>query len=334
MTMKRDLAWHARLSVAPMMDWTDRHCRYLHRMLSRHTLLYTEMVTVSAILHGNAEQLLGFNPAEHPVALQIGGAVPEDLAKATAIGCDFGYDEVNLNVGCPSDRVQSGRFGACLMQDPGLLADCARAMTEQSAGRTQITMKCRIGVDDQVPEAVLPDLIEKVAAQGIERITIHARMAWLQGLSPRENRNIPPLDYPLVHAMKTRFPAVRIILNGGVQTLDEVLCHLGTGIDGVMLGRAAYHTPVATLGSADRRVFGDGQDCSADQAVLRMLPYIDAQLSKGVRLNRITRPMLGLFAGCPGARRWRQVLSQEGHKPGAGPEVLERALSAVLPAAA
>ncbi|MEM7439020.1 MAG: tRNA dihydrouridine(20/20a) synthase DusA [Pseudomonadota bacterium] len=322
------------LSVAPMMDWTDRHCRYLHRQLTRHALLYTEMVTAPAILHGDAEHLLAFDVNEHPVALQIGGSVPEELSRATAIGCAFGYDEVNLNVGCPSDRVQSGRFGACLMAEPGLVADCASAMIEGAKGQAEITVKCRIGVDDQVPQDVLPDFIAQVSARGVRHFAIHARMAWLQGLSPKENREVPPLNYPIVYAMKEAFPELSISINGGIQSLDQAMAHLEAGLDGVMIGRAAYHMPADVLGSADRRVFGDGADRTAEDAVAAMLPYIEGQLTKGARLNQITRHMLGLFAGRPGARRWRQVLSQEAHKPGAGPEVVEQALSAIHLAAA
>lgn len=324
-----------KLSVAPMMDWTDRHCRYLHRLLSRQTLLYTEMVTAPAILHGDAKHLLRFDKAEHPVALQLGGSVPDELRRAAIIGCDFGYDELNLNIGCPSNRVQSGRFGACLMEEPDLVADCVSAMLDGAQGRAEVTVKCRIGVDDQVPEDVLPDFIDRVRARGVQRFAIHARMAWLQGLSPKENREVPPLNYPLVHAMKAEFPDLHISINGGIETLDQAAEHLAAGIDGVMIGRAAYHNPAAILGAADRQIFdGCGADVTAEDAVLGMLPYIERQLADGARLNQITRHMLGLFLGRPGARRWRQVLSQEAHRPGAGPELVEHALTAILPAAA
>lgn len=323
----------ARLSVAPMMDWTDRHCRYLHRCLSRHVLLFTEMVTAPAILHGDREHLLAYDPSEHPVALQLGGSNPDELRKAARIGVDFGYDEINLNVGCPSDRVQSGRFGACLMREPDLVADCVTAMIE-GAGDVRVTVKCRIGVDEQDPQQVLPAFIETVSARGVTAFTVHARKAWLDGLSPKENRDIPPLDYPLVYAMKAAFPDLEIAINGGVGSLAEAQDHLAQGVDGVMIGRAAYHYPAAVLGPADVEIFGDTRGTSAEEAVERMLPYIERELTRGARLNQITRHMLGLFTGRPGARRWRQVLSQEAHKPGAGPDVVERALAAVQPEAA
>ena len=315
-----------RLSVAPMMDWTDRHCRYLHRLLSRHTLLYTEMVTAPAVIHGDVERLLGFDPAEHPVALQLGGSDPQQLAEATRVGCDFGYGEINLNVGCPSDRVQSGRFGACLMKEPDLVADCVQAMIEASTG-AKITVKCRIGVDDQTPSEILPEFLDTVAARRINSFTIHARMAWLDGLSPKENRDIPPLDYELVHRMKADFPELEIILNGGIADLETALDHINRGLDGAMIGRAAYHTPTDILATADRRVFGEGGDTTAEDAVVGMLPYIEDHLARGGRLNQITRHMLGLFAGRAGARQWRRTLSEQAHKPGAGPEVVEQALS-------
>ncbi|GGA08245.1 tRNA dihydrouridine(20/20a) synthase DusA [Neptunicoccus cionae] len=322
-----------RLSVAPMMDWTDRHCRYLHRLLSRHTLLYTEMVTAPAVIHGDVDRLLGFDPAEHPVALQLGGSDPVQLAKATRTGCEFGYGEVNLNVGCPSDRVQSGRFGACLMKEPALVADCVQAMIEASTG-AKITVKCRIGVDDQIPADILPEFLDTVAARGINSFTIHARMAWLDGLSPKENRDIPPLDYELVHRMKAEFPELEIILNGGIADLDTAIEHIERGLDGAMIGRAAYHTPTDILATADRRVFGEGSDTTAEQAVAGMLPYIEDHLAKGGRLNQITRHMLGLFTGRAGARQWRRTLSEQAHKPGAGPEVVEQALTHLTQTAA
>ena len=320
--------FHRTLSVAPMMDWTDRHCRYLHRLVSRRVLLYTEMITAPAVINGDRDRLLGFHPAEHPIALQLGGSDPGELAQATRIGCDFGYGEVNLNVGCPSERVQSGRFGACLMREPELVADCMQAMREASSG-AEVTLKCRIGVDDQKPPESLPKFIETVAARGIRSFTIHARMAWLDGLSPKENRDIPPLDYNLVHQMKSRYPGLEIIVNGGLNTLDGALEHLKTGLDGAMIGRAAYHDPIGVLGAADRRAFGVGGDCDAQRAVAEMLPYIEAHLAAGGRLNQITRHMLGLFTGRPGARHWRRILSQEAHEPGAGCAVVEQALVAV-----
>lgn len=331
--IKSDTYNHSRLSVAPMMDWTDRHCRYLHRLMSRHTLLYTEMVTAPAIVHGDVERLLAFDPAEHPVALQLGGSDPDQLAQATQVGCDFGYGEVNLNVGCPSDRVQSGRFGACLMLEPALVADCVQAMQEASTG-AKITVKCRIGVDDQIPADILPEFLETVSSRGVCSFTIHARMAWLDGLSPKENRDIPPLDYELVHRMKADFPQLEIILNGGIADLETALEHINRGLDGAMIGRAAYHTPTDILCSADRRVFGQGADSSAEDAVAQMLPYIENHVSKGGRLNQITRHMLGLFSGRAGARQWRRTLSEQAHKAGSGPEVVEQALSHLIEVAA
>ena len=324
-------AW--RLSVAPMMDWTDRHCRYFHRLMSAHALLYTEMVTAPAVIHGDRDRLLGYSPEEHPVAVQLGGSDPAQLAEATRIAADYGYDEINLNVGCPSDRVQSGSFGAVLMERPGLVADCVAAMI--AASPVEVTVKCRIGVDEQDPEQVLPEFLRIVSDAGVTRFTIHARKAWLQGLSPKENRDIPPLDYPLVHRMKAVFPGLDLSINGGVTTLDEAEAHLAAGMDGVMIGRAAYHTPADVLLEADRRIFGEtGPAPTAHQVAESMLPYIEAHIAGGGRLNQITRHMLGLFAGRPGARHWKRILSEEAHKDGAGPEVVERALSAVLQFAA
>ncbi len=317
-----------RLSVAPMMEWTDRHCRYLHRQLSRHTLLYTEMVTAAALVHGDAEHLLAYHPDEHPLALQLGGSDPALLARAVQIASGFGFDEINLNVGCPSDRVQSGAFGAVLMKTPSLVADCVAAMIEAS-GDMEITVKCRIGVDDQNPHEILPPFLETIHAAGVESVTIHARKAWLQGLSPKDNREVPPLDHELVVAMKREFPDLEIIINGGITSLTQVEGFLASGLDGAMIGRAAYHDPVAVLGQADRRIFGRGGDRTGEQAVQAMLPYIEAHLAAGGRLNQITRHMLGLFAGRPGARRWRRILSEGAHKPGAGPELVEQALGAI-----
>jgi tRNA-dihydrouridine synthase A len=323
-----------RLSVAPMMDWTDRHCRVLHRHLSRRALLYTEMVTAPAVIHGDRDRLLGHDPVEHPVALQLGGSDPAELAEAVRIACGYGYDEINLNVGCPSDRVQSGCFGAVLMERPGLVADCVAAMIAASDG-PEITVKCRIGVDDQDPQAVLPHFLETVSAAGVRHFAIHARKAWLQGLSPKENRDIPPLDYPLVIEMKHAFPHLEIAINGGITSLDQAEAFLAEGLDGVMIGRTAYHDPVAVLGGADRRIFGEtGPDRTAEDAVDAMLPYIAAHLAGGGRLNQITRHMLGLFAGRPGARAWRRILSENAHRDGAGVAVVEAALDAVLQRAA
>jgi tRNA-dihydrouridine synthase A len=308
-----------------MMDWTDRHCRYLHRLLSRQTLLYTEMVTSAALLHGDAERLLRFDASEHPVALQIGGSNPDDLAKATRMGCDFGYDEVNLNVGCPSDRVQSGTFGAVLMKSADLVADCVQAMSEASTG-AEITVKCRIGVDDQIPADILPDFIERVSARGIRSFAIHARMAWLEGLSPKENRDIPPLDYELVHQIKADFPHLEIILNGGLTTMSEVKSHIDRGLDGAMVGRVAYHNPMEILGQADAQLFGSDAGLSARDAVLGMIPYIDDHIAEDGRLNQITRHMLGLFTGQVGARIWRRFLSENAHLTGATSSVVLEAL--------
>lgn len=324
--VKSQIGVSSRLSVAPMMDWTDRHCRYFHRQFTRHALLYTEMVTTGAVLHGDRKRLLGYHDAEHPVALQLGGSDSTDLAEATRIGRDYGYDEVNLNVGCPSDRVQSGAFGAALMLNPALVAQCAASMIA-AAGTTPVTIKCRIGVDDQDPTVILPDFISRLCDAGIRAVSIHARKAWLKGLSPKENRDIPPLDYPLVHEMKARFPDLSISINGGITTLEATEGLLAAGLDGVMLGRAAYHTP-AMLGEVDRRIFGmPVADVEPEQAVRAMLPYIEAELARGERLNRITRHMLGAFQGRPGARAWRRTLSEGAHRSGAGPELVETALA-------
>jgi tRNA-dihydrouridine synthase A len=316
-----------------MMDWTDRHCRHLHRLMSGRALLYTEMVTASAVLHGDRDRLLGFEAAEHPVAVQLGGSDPADLAEAARIAASYGYDEINLNVGCPSDRVQSGCFGAVLMERPALVADCVAEMI--AASPVEVTVKCRIGVDDQAPEEVLPRFLETVSAAGVTRFAIHARKAWLQGLSPKENRDIPPLDYELVHEMKRVFPELHLSINGGIGSLAEVEAHLAAGMDGVMVGRAAYHTPSDILLTADREIFGDGTaPKTAEQVALEMLPYIEAHLSKGGRLNQITRHMLGMFAGRPGARGWKRTLSEEAHCDGAGPDVVLRALAEVTARAA
>jgi len=316
-----------RLSVAPMMDWTDRHCRAFHRVLTARTVLYTEMLTTGAVLHGDRERLMGFDPLEQPVALQLGGSEPGELARAARIGEALGYAEINLNVGCPSDRVQSGRFGACLMQEPALVAECMAAIA--AAVRVPATVKCRIGVDEQDPEESLFGLVERCARAGVRTFVVHARKAWLKGLSPRENREIPPLDYPIVHRLKRERPELEVILNGGVGSLDEAEAHLAQGVDGVMLGRAAYHDP-AILGQADRRLYGAaGADVAPEAAVRAYLPYVERQLAGGARLPAMTRHMLGLFHGRPGARAWRRILTVEAIRPGAGPEVIERALAAL-----
>ncbi|EEX10359.1 tRNA-dihydrouridine synthase A [Ruegeria lacuscaerulensis ITI-1157] len=319
----------ARLSVAPMMDWTDRHCRYLHRLLSSNALLYTEMVTAPALVRGGALHLLEFSPEEHPVALQLGGSDPEELAQAARLGAEAGYDEINLNCGCPSDRVQSGTFGAVLMKDPARVADCVAAT--RAAVRVEVTVKCRIGVDEQTPEEVLPDFLDKIRAAGCQRVTIHARKAWLQGLSPKENRDIPPLDYDLVHRMKAAFPDMHISINGGIASLAEARAHLEAGLDGVMIGRAAYHQPTDILAEADPLIFGTGTAADPVDVVHQMLPYIDRHLAAGGRLHQITRHMLGLFAGRPGARGWRRVLSEGAVRDNAGPEVVLEALDRVAP---
>ncbi|MCE6969109.1 tRNA dihydrouridine(20/20a) synthase DusA [Cereibacter sphaeroides] len=320
----------ARLSVAPMMDWTDRHCRYFHRLMTRRTMLYTEMVTAPAVIHGARDRLLGYSGAEHPVALQLGGSDPAELAQAVRLAAPFGYDEINLNVGCPSDRVQSGCFGAVLMERPRLVADCVAAMIAESP--VPVTVKCRIGVDHQVPEEVLPAFIETVAGAGVRHFVVHARKAWLQGLSPRENREVPPLDYPLVLAMKRRFPELVICLNGGVSTLSQARTLLDAGLDGVMIGRAAYNEPELLL-EADR-LWGEEPPRSLDEVLTDMRPYIAGHLAGGGRLHQITRHMLGLFAGRPGARGWRRLLSEGASRPGAGLDLYDRALDEVRARAA
>lgn len=309
-----------------MMDWTDRHCRFFHRQFTRHALLYTEMVTAPAVVRGDAARLLGYAEAEHPVAVQLGGSDPAELAEATRMACAYGYDEINLNVGCPSDRVQSGCFGAVLMERPGLVADCVAAMIAASDG-PEITVKCRIGVDAQDPESVLPEFLRRVSDAGVRRFTIHARKAWLQGLSPKENRDIPPLNYPLVTRMKQVFPDLHISINGGITDLDQAQSHLDAGLDGVMIGRAAYHEPARLLGDVDRRFFGAEHSVTAEEAVEAMRPYIADHLAQGGKLAQVTRHMLGAFSGRPGARGWRRVLSEEGHRAGAGLDTLDRALS-------
>ncbi|SDI00964.1 tRNA-dihydrouridine synthase A [Lutimaribacter saemankumensis] len=318
----------ARLSVAPMMDWTDRHCRFFHRLISGQALLYTEMVTAPALVRGNALHLLDFNDEEHPVALQLGGSEPRELAVAAKLGAERGYDEINLNCGCPSDRVQSGTFGAILMKSPALVADCVRAMRD--AVDIDVTVKCRIGVDDQDPEEVLPEFLSQIVAAGCERVTIHARKAWLQGLSPKENRDIPPLDYDLVQRMKMLFPNLHISINGGVESIEDAVHFLESGLDGVMVGRAAYHRPWDMLAQADASVFGAASAAQGpSDIVATMMPYIETHLREGGRLHQITRHMLGLFHGRPGARQWRRVLSENATADGAGLEVVERALLAV-----
>ena len=312
-----------------MMDWTDRHCRRLHRTLSRRARLYTEMLTADALIHGDRARLLAFDPAEHPVALQLGGSEPAKLAEAARIGADLGYDEINLNVGCPSDRVQSGRFGACLMAEPALVAECMAAIG--AAVRIPATVKCRIGVDEQDPEEALFGLVDACAAAGVSVFVVHARKAWLKGLSPKQNRDVPPLDYPLVWRLKRERPELTIVINGGIADLDQAQAHLAH-VDGVMLGRAAYHTP-GVLGEADRRLFGEGADVTSEAAVAAYLPYVRSELAKGTHLAAMTRHMLGLFHGQPGARTWRRILTVDGAKAGAGIDVIDRGLEALAEAA-
>jgi len=315
-----------KFSIAPMMDWTDTHCRVLHRLLTRRTLLYSEMVTADAILHGDRQKLLGFDASEHPVALQLGGSEPRALAEASRIAEDFGYDEINLNVGCPSDRVQSGRFGACLMREPALVADCMVAMGK--AVSLPVTVKCRIGVDDQDPEESLRTLIAMCAAAGVTRFAAHARKAWLDGLSPKENRDVPPLDYDLVYRVKRENPSLEITINGGIQTLDQVEAHLAH-VDGVMLGRAAYQNPAMLL-QIDARFFGDAPR-DLDEALAEWCLYVERKLKEGVRLGNMTRHMLGMFNGRPGARGFRRHLSENAPRRDAGIAVLRDALCFLSP---
>lgn len=315
-----------RFSVAPMMDWTDRHCRMFHRTLSKRALLWTEMVTADAVIHGDRDRLIGFSQAEHPVVLQLGGNQPAKMAEAARIAEMYGYDEVNINCGCPSDRVRSGAFGACLMRDPQTVAACVRAM--RAAVQIPVTVKCRIAIDDDPPRETLFSFVDQVADAGCEVFTVHARKAWLKGLSPKENREIPPLDYDLVRDLKSARPDLKIVLNGGITSLEACI-DLGRDFDGVMLGRAAYQTP-SLLAAVDHVVFGcQTAELSGFDAVSAYRPYIAARLDEGVRLSSMTRHMLGLFNGQPGARLWRRVLSEKGPKPGAGLEVLNEALDAV-----
>ncbi|STO47175.1 Probable tRNA-dihydrouridine synthase [Grimontia hollisae] len=314
----------SRFSVAPMLDWTDRHCRYFHRILSKNALLYTEMVTTGAIIHGKGD-FLAFNEEEHPVALQLGGSNPADLATCAKLAAERGYDEINLNVGCPSDRVQNGRFGACLMGEAELVAQCVAAMKE--VVDIPVTVKTRIGIDDQDSYEFLVDFVRTVSEKGgCDNFTIHARKAWLSGLSPKENREIPPLDYPRVYQLKKDFPHLTMAINGGIKSLEEAEAHLKF-MDGVMIGREAYQSPYL-LAEVDSRLFGsDAPIIKRSEAVRAIFPYIEAELSKGTYLNHISRHMLGLFQNMPGARQWRRYISENAHKPGAGTEVLEAALA-------
>jgi tRNA-dihydrouridine synthase A len=310
-----------------MMDWTDRHCRVFHRLITRRARLYTEMLTTGAILHGDRLRLLGFDISEHPVALQLGGSDPRDLAMAAKIGEDFGYDEINLNVGCPSDRVKDGRFGACLMAEPALVARSVEAM--KRAVRIPVTVKCRLGIDDQDPEIALDALARSVIAAGADALIVHARKAWLNGLSPKENRDIPPLDYDRVYRLKAALPETPIIINGGIASLEEAKEHLGH-VDGVMLGRAAYQEPWRLL-AADPEVFGEAAPHANMQDVFEaMIPYIERELAQGTRLHSITRHFVGAFHGVPGARAFRRHLAENGVKPGAGVNVLRDAIALVV----
>jgi len=320
-----------RFAVAPMLDWTDRHCRYLLRLLSRRALLYTEMVTTGAILHGDRARFLGYDPAEHPVALQLGGSVPQELAECARIGAAYGYDEINLNVGCPSDRVQSGRFGACLMAEPDLVAECVAAM--RAAVTVPVTVKTRIGIDAMDSYEFLAGFIGKVMEAGCGTFIIHARKALLQGLSPKENRSVPPLRYERAYRIKQQFPQLEIVLNGGILDLDAAANQLAQ-VDGVMLGRAAYHDPYL-LAEVDRRFFAaNGEPPTREAVVLRMIPYIERELRAGTPLKHITRHMLGLFQGVPGARHWRRYLSTHACSRDAGGAVVQAALENTLRIAA
>ncbi len=310
-----------------MMEWTDRRCRFFHRLLTRHALIYTEMVTTGAVLHGDRDRLIGFDPDEHPVALQLGGSDPAALARCARIGADFGYDEINLNIGCPSDRVQDGRFGACLMAEPALVGDCVAAM--KAAVAIPVTVKCRIGIDDQDPEHALSAFTAHVVAAGVDALIVHARKAWLSGLSPRENRDIPPLDYDIVFRLKAAHPNLPIVLNGGIATVEAAREHL-TRLDGVMMGRAAYQEPWRLL-QVDPLLFGEPAPfASPKAAALALIPYIERELSRGVRLHAITRHLHGLFQAVPGARAYRRHLATAAVKPGACADVLAEALALVV----
>jgi tRNA-dihydrouridine synthase A len=318
-----------RFSIAPMMEWTDRHCRFFHRLLTRRARLYTEMITTGAVLHGDRARLLTLDPVEHPVALQLGGCDPQALARCARIAEDFGYDEVNLNVGCPSDRVQEGRFGACLMREPALVGDCVAAMA--ASVKLPVTVKCRIGIDDQDPEEALEALACAVEQAGVAALIVHARKAWLEGLSPRQNRDVPPLDYARVYRLKAAHPALDIVVNGGIADLDQAAAQLAR-LDGVMMGRAAYQEPWRLL-AIDPKLFGSpapfGSPAAAAQA---LIPYIERELARGTRLNAVTRHVLGLFRGVPGARAFRRYLATEAVKPGATAATFHTALACIVDA--
>lgn len=311
-----------------MLDWTDRHCRFFLRLISRHTLLYTEMVTTGALIHGETARFLRFDPSEHPVALQLGGSDPADMARCARLGADWGYDEININVGCPSDRVQNGRFGACLMAEPETVAACVTAMKE--AVSVPVTVKTRIGIDDRDSYGELVEFVGQVAEAGCDALIVHARKAWLSGLSPRENRDVPPLRYAVVEQLKQDFPTLSISLNGGITTLDQALGFLDR-LDGVMIGREVYHNPWI-LAEADRRLFGDDHPLpTRHQVIDAFIPYVERALAEGVPLTAMSRHLLGLFQGQPGARRWRRYISENAHRPGAGSEVLRAALPRTPP---
>jgi tRNA-dihydrouridine synthase A len=314
-------------SVAPMMEWTDRHCRLFHRLLTRRALLYTEMVTTGAVLRGDRARLLAYDPAEHPVAVQLGGAEPSALAQAARICADFGYDEINLNVGCPSDRVQDGRFGACLMAEPALVGECVAAM--KAAVSVPVTVKCRIGIDDQDPEEALDAMARSVVAARADALIVHARKAWLDGLSPRENRDVPPLDYERVYRLKCSFPALTVVLNGGIATIAEAAALIGR-VDGVMMGRAAYREPWRLL-DVDPVLFAQERPAASVRAVAEaLIPYIERETAAGVRLHAIVRHVLGLFHAVPGARAFRRHLAEEAVKPGAGAKTFRAALAKIM----
>jgi tRNA-dihydrouridine synthase A len=316
-----------RFSIAPMMEWTDRHCRFFHRLLTRRALLYTEMITTGAVLHGDRAQLMAFDPAEHPLALQLGGSDPRALAQCARIAADLGYDEVNLNVGCPSDRVQEGRFGACLMAEPALVGDCVAAMT--GTVNIPVTVKCRIGIDEQDPEEALETLTNAVEQAGVAALIVHARKAWLAGLSPRENRDVPPLDYARVYRLKAAHRGLAVVINGGVVDLDQVRTHLAH-LDGVMMGRAVYQEPWRLL-EVDPLLFGErARVASPREAAEALIPYLERELARGTRLHAITRHVLGLFRGVPGARAFRRHLATEGVKPGADAHTFRAALALVV----
>ncbi len=316
-----------RFSVAPMMEWTDRHCRFFHRLLTRRALLYTEMVTAAAVLRGDRARLLRFDPTEHPVALQLGGSAPAELAAAARICAEFGYDEINLNVGCPSDRVQDGRFGACLMAEPALVGDCVAAM--KAVVHVPVTVKCRIGIDDQDTEVALDAIARAIAAAGGDALIVHARKAWLDGLSPRENRDVPPLDHDRVHRLKQRFPALPIVINGGIGTIAAAAQHL-EHVDGVMMGRTAYHEPWRLL-AVDPALFGAEAPAPSPRAAADgLIPYIEREVTQGVRLYAIVRHVLGLFHAVPGARAFRRHLAEQAVKPGADAQVFRDALAKLM----